>query len=86
MALKIDKVQLQFDIKPNYEAQQLNKLKDDLSEANKKLAELKDEKKSLHKPKKNDTQAWAVVICLKISIFASSTTPGTLIAIGCAQL
>lgn len=45
MALRIDKVQLQFDIKPNYEAQQLNKLKD--------------EKKSLHKPKKNDTQAWA---------------------------
>ncbi len=30
MALRIDKVQLQFDIKPNYEAQQLNKLKDDL--------------------------------------------------------
>lgn len=59
MALRIDKVQLQFDIKPNYEAQQLNKLKDDLSEANKKLAELKDEKKSLHKPKKKDTQAWA---------------------------
>lgn len=59
MALRIDKVQLQFDIKPNYEAQQLNKLKDDLSEANKKLEELKDEKKSLHKPKKKDTQAWA---------------------------
>ena len=30
MALRIDKVQLQFDIKPNYETQQLNKLKDDL--------------------------------------------------------
>ena len=37
MALKIDKVQLQFDIKPNYEAQQLNKLKEDLSKANEHL-------------------------------------------------
>ena len=33
MALRIDKVQLQFDIKPNYEAQQFNKLKEDLSQA-----------------------------------------------------
>lgn len=61
MALRIDKVQLQFDIKPNYEAQQLNKLKEDLSKANEHLKELEESRKSIEKskPKKSDTQAWA---------------------------
>lgn len=44
MELRIDKVQLQFDIKPNYEAQQLNKLKEDLSQANNRLKELEDQR------------------------------------------
>ena len=51
MALKIDKVQLQFDIKPNYEAQQLNKLKEDLSKANEHLKELEENQKSIEKNK-----------------------------------
>ena len=61
MALRIDKVQLQFDIKPNYEAQQLNKLKEDLSQANNRLKELEDQRKTIEKakPRKADTQAWA---------------------------
>ena len=61
MALKIDKVQLQFEIKPNYEAQQLNKLKEDLSKANEHLKELEENRKSIEKskPKRSDTQAWA---------------------------
>lgn len=59
MSIRIDKTTLQFEIKPNYDAQQLNKLKDDLSDANKKLDELIDERKSLVKPKKSDKEAWA---------------------------
>ena len=61
MALRIDKVQLQFDIKPNYEAQQLNKLKEDLSQANNRLKELEEQRKVIEKakPRKADTQAWA---------------------------
>ena len=51
MSIRIDKTTLQFEIKPNYDAQQLNKLKDDLTDANKKLDELIDERKSLVKPK-----------------------------------
>jgi hypothetical protein len=59
MSIRIDKTTLQFEIKPNYDAQQLNKLKDDLTDANKKLDELIDERKSLVKPKKSDKEAWA---------------------------
>lgn len=61
MALRIDKVQLQFDIKPNYEAQQLNKLKEDLSQANNRLKELEEQRKVIEKakPHRGDTQAWA---------------------------
>lgn len=32
MSLKIDKVQLQFEIKPDYDQQQLQKLEDDLQD------------------------------------------------------
>ena len=59
MSIRTDKVELKFDVRPNYEAQQLQKLKDDLTEAKNHLKDLQDEKKSLVKPKKSDTQAWA---------------------------
>lgn len=58
MSLRIDKTTLQFDIKTNYDAQQLNKFKEDLTAANNKLAELTNERKELHKPKKSDKAAW----------------------------
>ena len=34
MSLKIDRVQLQFEIQPDYDQQQLQKLEDDLKKAN----------------------------------------------------
>ena len=61
MAMRIDEVQLQIEVKPNYDAQQLNKFKEDLSQANDRLKELEDSRKAIEraKPKKGDAAAWA---------------------------
>ena len=59
--MRIDEVQLQIEVKPNYDAQQLNKFKEDLSQANDRLKELEDSRKAIEraKPKKGDAAAWA---------------------------
>lgn len=58
MSIKIDKRTLEIAVKLDPDARHLQQLKDNLSEANREMDKLKDEKKSLHKPKKKDTQAW----------------------------
>jgi hypothetical protein len=71
MALRIDKVQLQFDIKPNYEAQQLNKLKDDLRIQQKLVncLEKQNQKAEKEKCKFSETQKG----CLASSLVAFET-------------
>ena len=71
MALRIDKVQLQFDIKPNYETQQLNKLKDDLRIQQKLVncLEKQNQKAEKEKCKFSETQKG----CLASSLVAFET-------------
>lgn len=60
MAMRIDTIQLKIDVKPDYDAQQLNKFKEDLSQANDRLKELEDSRKAIEraKPKAGDATAW----------------------------
>lgn len=51
MALKIDRVQLQFEIKPDYDQQQLLALKEDLKKANRELSQTEREIEKLKKAK-----------------------------------
>ena len=51
MALKIDRVQLQFEIKPDYDQQQLLALKEDLKKANRELSQTEREIEKLKKQK-----------------------------------
>lgn len=51
MALKIDRVQLQFEIKPDYDQKQLLTLKEDLKKANRELSQTEREIEKLKKTK-----------------------------------
>jgi DNA repair ATPase RecN len=51
MALKIDRVQLQFEIKPDYDQKQLLALKEDLKKANRELSQTEREIEKLKKAK-----------------------------------
>ena len=51
MALKIDRIQLQFEIKPDYDQQQLLALKEDLKKANRELSQTEREIEKLKKAK-----------------------------------
>ena len=57
MALRIDKVQLQFDIKPNYDQHLLQKLEDDLKKANRELTKTEKEIEKARKQKPSDPGA-----------------------------
>lgn len=54
MALKIDRVQLQFEIKPDYDQQQLQALQEDLRKANRELSKTERELDNLKKQKPTD--------------------------------
>lgn len=54
MALKIDRVQLQFEIKPDYDQQQLQALQEDLRKANRELSKTERELDNLKKAKPTD--------------------------------
>lgn len=51
MALKIDRIQLQFEIKPDYDQKQLLALKEDLKKANRELSQTEREIEKLKKAK-----------------------------------
>lgn len=59
MGLKIDRVQLQFEIKPDYDQQQLQKLEDDLKKANRELSKTEREIEKVRKQKPSDPAAYA---------------------------
>lgn len=61
MGIPVDTVQLKIVVETDYDAQHLNKLKEDLSQANDRLKELEESRKAIEKakPKKGDTAAWA---------------------------
>ena len=54
MALKIDRIQLQFEIKPDYDQQQLQALQEDLRKANRELSKTERELDNLKKQKPTD--------------------------------
>lgn len=54
MALKIDRVQLQFEIKPDYDQQQLQQLQEDLKKANRALSQTEREIEKVKKAKPSD--------------------------------
>lgn len=54
MSLKIDRVQLQFEIKPDYDQQQLQKLEEDLKKANRALNQTEREIEKVRKQKPSD--------------------------------
>ena len=54
MSLKIDRVQLQFEIKPDYDQQQLQALQEDLRKANRELSKTERELDNLKKQKPTD--------------------------------
>ncbi len=54
MSLKIDRVQLQFEIKPDYDQQQLQALQEDLRKANRELSKTERELENLKKQKPTD--------------------------------
>ena len=60
MALKIDRVQLQFEIKPDYDQKQLLALKEDLKKANRELSQTEREIEKLKKtkPANASDQVW----------------------------
>ncbi len=58
MGLKIDRVQLQFDIKPDYQQQQLQKLESDLKKANLALSKTEREIEKVRKQKPSDPAAY----------------------------
>ena len=59
MSLKIDRVQLQFEIKPDYDQQQLQKLEDDLKKANRELSATERQIEKLGKQKPSDPAEYA---------------------------
>lgn len=54
MSLKIDRIQLQFEIKPDYDQQQLQTLHEDLRKANRELSKTERELDNLKKQKPTD--------------------------------
>lgn len=54
MSLKIDRIQLQFEIKPDYDQQQLQALQEDLRKANRELSKTERELDNLKKQKPTD--------------------------------
>lgn len=60
MALKIDRIQLQFEIKPDYDQKQLLALKEDLKKANRELSQTEREIEKLKKtkPANASDQVW----------------------------
>lgn len=59
MSLKIDRVQLQFEIKPDYQQQELQKLENDLKAANRALTQTERQIEQLKKKKPSDPTAYA---------------------------
>ena len=59
MSLKIDRVQLQFEIKPDYQQQELQKLENDLKAANRALTQTERQIEQLKKKKPSDPAAYA---------------------------
>lgn len=59
MSLKIDRVQLQFEIKPDYDQQQLQKLEDDLKKANRELSATERQIEKVRKQKPSDPKEYA---------------------------
>ena len=59
MSLKIDRVQLQFEIKPDYDQQQLQKLEDDLKKANRELSATERQIEKVRKQKPTDPAEYA---------------------------
>ena len=59
MGLKIDRVQLQFEIKPDYQQQELQKLEDDLKAANRALTQTEREIEKVRKAKPSDPAEYA---------------------------
>lgn len=59
MSLKIDRVQLQFEIKPDYDQQQLQKLEDDLKKANRELSATERQIEKVRKQKPSDPAEYA---------------------------
>lgn len=59
MSLKIDRVQLQFEIKPDYDQQQLQKLEEDLKKANRELSATERQIEKVRKQKPTDPAEYA---------------------------
>lgn len=59
MSLKIDRVQLQFEIKPDYQQQELQKLENDLKAANRALTQTEREIEKVRKAKPSDPAEYA---------------------------
>lgn len=59
MALKIDRVQLQFEIQPDYEQQELRRLEEDLKKANRALSQTEREIERVRKAKPSDPAQYA---------------------------
>lgn len=59
MSLKIDRVQLQFEIKPDYDQQQLQKLEEDLKKANRELSATERQIEKVRKQKPSDPAEYA---------------------------
>lgn len=59
MALKIDRVQLQFEIRPDYEQQELRRLEEDLKKANRALSQTEREIERVRKAKPSDPAQYA---------------------------
>ena len=57
MSLKIDRVQLQFEIKPDYQQQELRRLEEDLKKANRALSQTEREIERVRKAKPNSGAA-----------------------------
>ena len=54
MSLKIDRIQLQFEIKPDYDQQQLQQLQEDLKKANRALSQTEREIEKVKRAKPSD--------------------------------
>lgn len=65
MALKIDRVQLQFEIQPDYEQQELRRLEEDLKKANRALSQTEREIERVRKAKPN-SEGFFLFFCEKI--------------------
>ncbi|MBR6997241.1 MAG: phage tail tape measure protein, partial [Prevotella sp.] len=59
MALRIDRVQLQFEIQPDYEQQELRRLEEDLKKANRALSQTEREIERVRKAKPSDPAQYA---------------------------